>query len=271
MASLKELAEARRSLTSSKLKHALIYGQPKTGKTWLAGTAIKSAKLARIFWFDIENGSSTLLNPELELTSEQMAKVTLYQLPDTCKNPVAIDTMLKVVSNLKGIDICEAHGKVACRDCKVAKSPTEYFPPIPSLGANDLIVIDSLSQLGDSAFAVATALTAGANNAFAKYGEQGKLLSDFLGMIQQLRTNVICISHVTTNEAADTKKELTIPLCGTRNFSMKVAKGFDTVIYNSIEMKKMKSGSSPTYKANTVSGDRDGYRMEDETDLVGMF
>jgi len=266
MANLKDLVAARKKLnqqTNLDLKRVLIYGQPKSGKTFLAATIAKVPSIKRIYWFDLENGCATLLNPELGLTEQHMEKVEVYGLPDTREHPVAIDTMLKIISNLKGVTVCEVHGTVNCVKCKTANPDSlTTFPAISTLGSTDCIVIDSLSQLGDSAFEVACRATAGDRSAYAKYGEQGRLLSDFLGMLQQLRTNVICLTHVTTNEAEDTKKETVIPLCGTRNFSLKLSKYFSTVVYLSLEMKKYKAGSSPNYKMNIVAGDRLGVKLE---------
>jgi len=274
MTTLAEIAQARKvALSSFDLKRILIYAQPKAGKTLLAGSVAKVANIKRVFWFDLENGAATLLNPELGLTQAEMKKVTLYSIPDTRESPIGIETCLKVVSSQKPSYICDTHGRVNCRDCMKAPAPkptvelpeiegNTIFPGLAALTASDCVVFDSLSQVGDSAFEVGSRVTAGDKSAYAKYAEQGRMLSDLLGMIQQMRTNVICITHVTTNEAEDTKKETVIPLCGTRNFSLKVAKYFSTVIYLSVEVKKFKAGSSPTYKLNVIAGDRLGVKLE---------
>lgn len=267
MANLRALVEARKNLQKSNidLKRVLIYGQPKSGKTYLAATIARVPSIKRIYWFDLENGSCTLINPALNLTSEQMNKVELITLADTKDYPIAIETMLKVMSSRKDITICEDHSKVNCIHCKgMTNKGLSAMPAIASLTAEDCIVVDSLSQLGDSAFEVGSRTTSSTDNKYAKYAEQGRLLSDFLGMVQQVRTNVICITHVTTNEAEDTKKETVIPLCGTRNFSLKVSKYFNTVIYLSVELKKFKAGSSPTYKINVTAGDRLGVKLEEK-------
>jgi len=279
MANLADLVAAKNKLQSSmlNLKRVLIYGQPKSGKTYLAATIARVPSIKKIYWFDLENGSCTLINPELELTTEQMAKIEVIQLPDTREFPIAIDTMLKVISNRKGISICETHGKVNCIECRpktvigegVVAAELIDFPAVANLTESDCIVIDSLSQLGDSAFEVARRETAGEKSAYAKYAVQGNLLSDFLGMLQQVKTNIVCITHVTVNEAEDTKKDTVIPLCGTRNFSLKVSKYFSTVVYLSVELKKFKAGSSPNYKINITAGDRLGVKLEDK-DVVSM-
>jgi len=278
MANLKDLVEARKQQiqTSLDLKRVLIYGQPKSGKTMLAASVAKVKGIKRVYWFDLENGSCTLLNPTLELSPEDMSKVEVINLPDTKEFPIAIETMLKFCSYRgKGeLAICEAHGKVDCGQCKpkivlgsaegmqTTENKPTLVPALNQLGAADCVVIDSLSQLGDSAFEAAIRTTVGDRSSYAKYGEQGRLLSDLLGMLQQARTNIICTTHVTVNEAEDTKKETVIPLCGTRNFSLKVSKYFSTVVYLNLELKKFKAGSSPDYKINIIAGDRLGVKLE---------
>jgi len=278
MANLKDLVEARKQQiqTSLTLKRVLIYGQPKSGKTMLAASIAKVKGIKKVYWFDLENGSCTLLNPALELSSEDMGKIEVINLPDTKEFPIAIETMLKFCSHRgKGkLAICEAHGKVDCNQCKpkmvlgiaevaqTTENKSVLVPSLSQLGATDCVVIDSLSQLGDSAFEAALRTTAGDKSAYAKYGEQGRLLSNLLGMLQQARTNIICTTHVTVNEAEDTKKETVIPLCGTRNLSLKVSKYFSTVVYLNLELKKFKVGSSPDYKINIIAGDRLGVKLE---------
>jgi len=275
MANLMDLVNARKKLqhTNLALRRVLIYGQPKSGKTFLAATIARVPSIKHIYWFDLENGSSTLLNPELGLTPEQMSKIELYNIPDTKDNPIGIETMLKVLSNKVGITICEEHGKVNCTRCKVKGKASSTFPAISTLDSTSCIVTDSFSQLGDSAFVVGCRLAEGNKNAFAKYVEQGKLLSDLFSMLQQSHTNIIGITQVTTNEAEDTKKETVIPLCGTRNFSLKVSKYFSTVIYRHVELKEFKTGSSPIYKMNTIAGDRLGIKLEEDKDpsMEGLF
>jgi len=274
MTTLAELAKLRKqALGNLDLKRVLLYAQPKAGKTLLAGSVAKVESIKNIYWFDLENGAATLLNPALGLTEAEMEKVTLFSIPDTKENPIAIETLLKVMSSKKDSLICHAHGKVGCTSCKSKPEANSLMPAIHTLTASDCIVIDSLSQVGDSAFEVGDRSTAGSSNAFAKYAEQGRLLADLLGLIQQAKTNLIAITHVTTNEAEDTKKETVIPLCGTRNFSLKVAKYFSTVVYLSVEAKRFKVGSSPTYKLNVIAGDRLGVKLEDtkEPSMIDLF
>jgi len=275
MANLKDLVEARKLLLDTNLSYnrVLIYGNAKVGKTYLAATVAKIPSIKRIFWIDTENGSATLLNPELGLTDAQMAKVEIINLPDTKAHPIAIETIRKLLNCHNDVTVCEAHGKVACVPCKKDGLEVIDFPAIATLGATDCIVIDSLSQTGDSAFEVAKRMTEGDKSAFAKYGMQGDLLSELMSSIQQLRTNIICLTHAQLSEDVSSKKDTVVPLCGTRNFSLKTAKYFNSVIYLTMEMKKFKAGSTPTYKVNVVSGDRRGVKVEDMAvvDMEAIF
>ena len=147
---LKELAKA---VNLSPPNHSiLIYGPPKSGKTRLVGTAIALPEVKRIFWFDLENGVETLLH--MGLSDADLEKVTVFRVANTRDNPIGIETMLRAFSAKTPIQICDAHGKVACAACTAAKAS---FTPL-RLGDcthEDLIVIDSGSELGDSALAAA--------------------------------------------------------------------------------------------------------------------
>ena len=45
------------NIAETKIKHILVYGPPKAGKTKLAGSM---AEKKRVIWFDFERGHSTL-------------------------------------------------------------------------------------------------------------------------------------------------------------------------------------------------------------------
>lgn len=278
---LKELAKA---VAAQPANHSiLIYGAPKTGKTRLVGTAAAIEEINKIYWFDFENGVETLLN--MGLTDEQLEKVELFKIPDTKENPRAIETMLKVFStksyldpktnlHTKDIYICYEHGTVNCVHCQ--DKTTKQFAGSPfnltKCGHNDIIVIDSLSQLGDSSLAAA---------AFGKdstyklqlddYGNSGKWLSDILTYIQQAKTtNFVCVTHEMGIENPDTGKDMIYPLCGTRNFSTKVAKYFGTVVHTDLKLKKHEAGSSTSYASNLVTGSRLNVALEKSKDGISM-
>jgi hypothetical protein len=257
---LKQIAKATASISPN--HSILIYGPPKTGKTRLVGTAAKIKTINRIFWFDLENGVETLLN--MGLTDEEMAKVIVFKIPDTKNNPVAIETMLKVFSAKTPVEICDEHGIVSCANCK-GKPSTPF-----SLGTcthNDLVVIDSGSQLGDSALA---ATCKGQDSMFKpgwdEYGLQGKWLGDILSVIQQAKmTNFVVITHELA-VADGEKSEKLVPLMGSKAFCMKVAKYFGTVAYIHKKLNKHTAGSSSTYRGDLATGSRVGAKLEASPD-----
>lgn len=266
---LSNVAKATAELANN--HSVLMYGPPKTGKTRLAGTSISIPEFNRIFWFDGENGSETLLN--MGLSEADMEKVTLYRIKDTRDNPVFIETMLKAMSAKKTSLICDKHGKVDCSDCKTNKYGFTPFA-LSELTHNDLIVVDSGSQLSDSALSAACL---GKPDMYKpgwdEYGVQGKWLGDILSVMQQAtHTNFLMITHEIALEDDD-KKDKFFPLMGTKAFSMKVAKYFGTVVYVQKKMNKHVAGSSSLYQHNLMTGSRVNAKIENdkEPDMRTIF
>lgn len=239
----------------------LIYGPPKSGKTQLVGTAAKIPEIENIYWFDIENGIETLLS--MDLTPAEMDKITVIKIKDTRDNPLAIETMLKALTAKKPISICEAHGQVDCVECKKAGNPAISWH-LGMCTHNDLVVIDSGSQLGDSAMAAACL---GKPNmykpTFDEYGMVAKWLGDITSVIQQcVNTNFVVITHEIALED-DEGKDRIFPLMGSKPFSMRCAKFFGTVAYVHKKMNKHVAGSSSTYRGDVLTGSRVAARLED--------
>lgn len=255
---LSELAKAVEAVSAN--HSILIYGPPKMGKTRFVGTAAKIAEIENIFWFDLENGSETLLH--MGLTEEEMAKITIFKVRDTKDNPIGVETILKALSARKDIKICDAHGKVDCAICAKEKASFTVWN-MTKCTHNDLIVIDSGTQLGESALAAACS---GQSVLFKpgwdEYGVQGTYLSDILSTIQQATfTNFVVICHTLVIEDDDGKDKF-FPLMGTKPYSMRVAGKFGTVIYADKKMNNHVAGSSSTYRGNVVTGSRLGVSLE---------
>lgn len=238
----------------------LLYGPPKSGKTRLVGTAARIPEIQNIYWFDIENGSETLLH--MDLSDSELEKVTLFKIRDTRDNPIGIETMLKVMTSKKPLKICDGHGRVDCAICRKASlSFTDW--DISKCTHNDLVVIDSGSSLGDSALA-ATCL--GQPEMFKpgwdEYGIVGKWLTDILSVIQQAtHTNFVMITHEIALED-DNGKDMFFPLVGSKAYSLKVGKYFGTVVYVDKKMNKHVAGSSSTYRNNVITGSRVNAEIE---------
>lgn len=213
------------SLSASPIKHVLIFGPPKCGKTYLAGLLGKHKKL---LWFDLEGGYSTLF----QFSPEIQDNIELIAIPDNRGTPMAIETMLKVIKGGK-VNICEKHGKVTCPLC------TKDSLPIATVELNALdkdwaVVIDSGTQLTNSAIAHITKLQAVDYKLdYDDWAHLGKLMDTFLSYVQTASFNVVYISHELAVKMVDGTEKL-VPVSGTSNFSRNTAKYFDEVIYGRI-------------------------------------
>lgn len=259
-----KLSDLVKATNQQKANHSvLLYGPPKTGKTRLVGTAAKIKEIDRIFWIDLENGAETLLH--MGLTEEEMNKITLIQIPDTREVPRGCETILKMLSAKDDIQICDLHGKVGCVECKALPATTFNLRKCTH---KDLIVIDSGSQLGDSALAMACAgKPVEFKPGWDEWGLSNKYLGDILSVVQQAYyTNFVIITHETVieEEVNGVKKDKILPLMGTKAFCAKVAKYFGTVVYVELKMGKHVAGSSSTYKANHITGSRVNAQIEKE-------
>lgn len=260
------------TIINSHNKAVLIYGEPKTGKTHLAATAAKSENIDRVFFIDIENGSETLLG--MDFTDKEAEKITLIKIPDTKAMPRACETILKAFHSSVPVTICNKHGKVTCAECPTADS-VEF--DVSSLTHRDVVIIDSGSQLSDSAMRMSMlGRPSTAKPEFDDFGRQGTWLSDILSTMQAaVDTNFIMVTHalVVEEEMNGIKKDRRYPLVGTKAFCSKVAKFFGTVIYCEIRLGKFHASSKATSKADTVMGTRSGVNIEDQKtlDLTFLF
>lgn len=258
-----ELAKAVAAVSAN---HAiLIYGPPKSGKTRLVGTAAKLPEVENIYWFDLENGFDTILN--MGLTEEELDKITVFKIRDTRENPIGVETLLKCMG--RGThSICDMHGKVDCADCRKAGLPFTDFS-LAKCTHNDLVVVDTGSQLGESAMAAACmGQSVLFKPGYDEFGIQGKYLSDILSTIQQATfTNFVVVCHALVQEDDDDKEKF-FPLMGTKPFSLRVAGKFGTVVFVDKKLNKHVAGSSSTYRGNVVTGSRVGAEIEKAKELT---
>lgn len=242
----------------------LVYGPPKSGKTALVGKLAEAG--FKLHWCDLEQGIKTLLNPAI-LKPEFRKNINVVNIPDHRMYPVAIDTVKTI---LKGQEakVCFAHGKVACPIC--AKDPAAKVSTInlSTFTKQDILVIDSLSQLADSAMnkIVRKELAKPDGDeykpTFNDYMAQGANLQQVLSLVQVLDLNICVISHEVDTEK-DEKKEKINPQAGTRNFSKLVAKYFDAVIHCEVVNKAHRAFGSSTYAPNVTTGSRFGGNLDD--------
>lgn len=251
--------------TATKARHVLLFGPPKSGKTELCG---KLAEKFNIIYFDLESGVTTLF----KLPEDWQERIEVVSLPDTRSYPIAIETMLKVIKGGK-VEICEEHGKVACAVCKKSGAPFVSLE-LSSLGLDTVVIVDSLTQLTNSAIAH---ITKDKDDLYKlqtdDWGNLGKLMDIFLSHVQQAPFHVVCISHETEVEMVDGKNKI-VPTAGTRNFSRNSAKYFDEVVYCEVKNKKHVVGSSTGYATNILTGSRSGQVLEslqDQATLIPIF
>ena len=257
--------------TPSIAHKVLIYGEPKTGKTELAGSL--AALGYKLWWFDLDNGIQTLLRPESG-AAKQLANIELFRLPDTQAFPIGIETILKVT---KGGEcrICSLHGKVGCLAC--SKSAPDGFSSInaSTFSNKDVLVIDSVSQLAASVMnhikrdMIAKGLE-DIKPDWDDYAKQGFLMDRIFSTIQQANYNVVAISHAQMVELDDKKKRL-VPIGGTSNFSKTFAKYFDHVVYTEFVNGKYRAYSDATQNSMAVIGSRTGRKLVEGTGLQEIF
>lgn len=269
----------------------LLYGDTKTGKTRLAATLAKVPWLRNIYWFDLENGSDTLITMVKQgiLTAEEAAKIVIYKIPDTKQLPMAMETMMKALTVKKDLMICDEHGKVGCAACatKDAKGNVIAFTGQPfniaKLTEDDCIVIDSGSQLGDSIlnyYFNKNGKEDGEKPDWDEYAPQGRDLGNVGLVIQSGTVNVVMITHVLAVEVVEnavkktdaagktitvgTKRDMQYPLIGTSTMCRKFGKYFGHVIFMHKRANLHKAGSSSTYQPDVVTGSRLGWKIESE-------
>lgn len=252
------------SLAAATTNKVLVFGEPKSGKTELAG---KLAEKYNLLWFDLERGHGTLT----KLPDAFKERIEIVCIPDTRSYPIAIETMLKVITGA-AVEICDAHGKVNCMVCKKAEAAFTRVC-LKELSSDTIVVIDSLTQLANSAMNfLQKDKPDTAKPEWEEYSNQGRLMDKFLSEIQQASYNVVVITHVTETEMEDGKARL-VPVGGTRSFSRNTAKYFDHVVFCEVKNKSHKFASSTTYANNVLTGSRTDVELEKDSvpSLLAIF
>jgi len=242
----------------------LIYGAPKSGKTQLASMLATNYNL---LWFDLENGYATLL----KLPKDAQERIELISIPDSKTFPIAIETMLKVITG-NPVSICEVHGKVACPLCRKDNAPTTEIE-LAKLGGETVVVIDSLTQLTNSAIAFITKNQPDDYKMdFSDWGNLKAIVEKFLSQVQVARYNIVCISHEEEVEMEDGRKKI-VPVCGSSKSSRNTAKYFDHVIYCDVKNRKHSVASSTTFANSILTGSRTDIVLESEVSpsLMSIF
>lgn len=248
-----------------------LYGAAKSGKTQLAGTLAELGY--NLFWVDLEKGIRTL---QQSLSPEAQERITYLAIPDTPTNPVAIATVGKMFATRVPLQICHEHGKVACVSaaCRQPEAFTVFDPS--KLDSTWVVVVDSMTQLSDSAGFHASQemqkslLEKAAKMGFDEFGYQGMLLKSVLANMQQAPFHRLFIGHEDVVEQAD-GKELIFPVCGTRAFSRQAARYFDHVSYLYRANGKHLAASGTSFRSNVMTGSRSSVSLESGADLADLL
>ncbi len=224
-----------------KAKKIMIYGEPDTGKTHLAGTIAKVPSIEKVYWFDLEGGIETLLyakdsKGEPLLTPEEMQKIIPIEIADTQEYPLAAETCLKVFTARSPIALCLKHGSTTCKKCGV---DDKINLNLRSQSLSTVIVLDSGSQMADSILAISQ-LANPDMDLLRLYGVAKVDTTSIISAIQAAPCNFIFITHeldLMRDKVNDRGRKIgetlvkTVPLVGSRNFSKKVGKAFGYKIY----------------------------------------
>ena len=246
----------------------LIWGEPRTGKTLLAGTIAKLPHIKKVYWFDFERGLDTLIyatKPDGSpyFSEEELGKIVPFSISDTPDSPRAAETILKAFTSPTPLTICQEHGTVACKVCP-PEAPKQQFH-LRGMGHTDAVVIDSGSQLADSVLNMEKKLYT-YKNLMKYYFDFTADMRNIMSCIQAAKTHVIMVTHTTEvyyeNDNGEQKRLGTFPLVGSGNFSSNVGKYFGYIIYKHIELNKFKQGSNPMYKPKILTGTRTGVSIE---------
>jgi len=243
----------------------LIFGLPGSGKSTLAADL---AKTHNLIWITLDNDVDILR----KLDKESQDRINLVDIPDSASFPVAAATLLPLFKNKKAV-ICWEHGVIQCAVCK-KKAPTEFTSvDFTSLTSKDIVVVDTVTQLGRSILAHAT------KDKPIEYrperddwGAVRKWTEFFASEFQASRFNLICISQAIEAELEDGRVKL-VPDFGSRGMSAGFAKSFSHVIFTETLNKKHKAYSSSTHANNVLTKSRTDFRIEDKNvaSLASLF
>lgn len=238
----------------------LLYGAAKTGKTSLAATIAKIDYIERIWWFDLERGLDAVIlaHQEGRLDEHHLAKIIPISITDTKQEPLATETLLKAICGRRPVFIDPITGKTSD---KMAAGLVEF--DMTKMTDKDLIVIDSLSQFGQSNL---NAATLGKPSEYKlqldDYGAAQKWGYDLLTTVQAAqRCHFLCITHVRMLED-ELGRTVIMPLMGSSTTSANVAKHFNTVVYLEKSLKTLKATSSVLGSVTAQSGSRVGIVLD---------
>lgn len=225
--SLPSLAESKIDETD----HVIIYGEPGSGKTTLAGLL---SEFYNILWFDGDKGLTALKH---NLHPDMLKRIIPIRILDNSSTPNFCMTMLKVITG-KPYKICIGHGIVDCPICLVAKTPFASIE-LNKLPKNWVAVMDSQTQFWTSTMAFAYYKDTGKNlgqdvpedykGQFDYWGIARNIVEKFGNYLKDLPCKFVSISHESLEEMENNTKKL-VPIGGSSNANKSYAKYFGTEV-----------------------------------------
>lgn len=244
--------------------HAILFGEPKTGKTTLAALL---AEYFHVLWLDGDKGLTAALN---NIHPEMADRIRVIKIPDNTDYPIMVNTILKLVKGSK-TNICLTHGIVDCSVCKTSNLQTVDIA-LNSLDKTWVVVMDSQTQFYASVLA------------FAYYKDTKKAYGtgvptdykgdwDFRGIAYQcadmfgnymkdLRCQWVSISHESLVDMADGTTSKIVPVAGSKNISSQYGKWFGSMIFAKKVNNKHNFMSSSLYSSTVQTGSRSGVSLE---------
>lgn len=248
---------------------ALVFGDPFTGKTSLVAQFAKKYKLK---WIDTDNGYDAIFSA---LEEKYWGNIDLVRVREKGDTSHAMNTVQKVLAAntpTTTVKISDSTGIVGCVETvKAGGTFTEWNPM--QWETDTILVIDSLSRLGDSAMAFYLGGSNGIDfkkKEYGHYDKQGLYLLNILALAQTRPYHVVFITHQEELEQEDGSKKLT-PVCGTRNLSTKIGRYFSHAIHCSLKMGKHVVNSQTTGTLNAVAGSRSKQVVKDGESLLKLF
>lgn len=252
-------------------EHIIIYGDPGTGKTCLAGLL---SEFYNILWFDGDKGLKALKN---NLHPEMLRRIRPIRIPDSTMYPTMVSTMLKVVTG-RQVKICMEHGEADCIICERNPEAKQVTVALNNMPANWIAVMDSQTQFVESAKAkiyyklnpskagkedVDDFWRGTGDEVFAYWGALKNITDKFGNYVKDLKCAFITISHNTLVEMEDKRKTL-VPVAGSDKSSGTYAKYFGTEILAKINNNKHSFISSSTYQSGVQTKSRANVALEKE-------
>lgn len=180
---------------------ALYLGDPGSGKTGSLAALVTAGYRLRIFDFDNLLGS--LVQYVLKDCPELIGNVSFQTFTDKMEGPLMPVTMVggnaRVMPFAKGVP--DAFVK-ALKQLTKWKTEDEDFGDPGAWGPDTVLVIDSLTNLGQTALRYAMAMNPMAKDGRTYFGTAQSLVLNVLQLLfsEQMRTNVLVLAHVDYRE-----------------------------------------------------------------------